>query len=135
MNNDNDILIELLYFQIKNIPNKDKLKYTDIVRIAKNITVRLMDKQCCIYKSPSKTYSSFYFNHKKTNLKRLIYMNFIGPLSPNEYVKTSCNNAKNCINMRHMHKYKYSKNQPLIIHKPIIKHRSGYVNKITVSFY
>ena len=115
----NFLLMELLKRQNKNISSDKKLKYNDIKRISKFLSSSIFSEdKCSIWtgyitneKNQSKgTYVNFYFNKKKIALHRLLYINYIGDVSNNEYIKFSCKNKGRCCNINHMEKYFYCKN-------------------------
>ena len=54
------------------------------------------------------TYVNFYFRKKKVALHRLLYINFIGHLDDDEYLKFNCENKGKCCNVHHMNKFKYN---------------------------
>ena len=56
-------------------------------------------------------YINFYFRGKKIALHRLLYINFIGNLDDDEYIKFSCTNKGKCCNLNHLIKYKYVNNK------------------------
>lgn len=117
--NNNIYLKELLIKQLKNISPSKKLSYNDIIRISKFLNVSIFDKEKCSLwngyvtneKNKTKgTYINFYFNKKKIALHRLLYINYIGDISNEEYIKYSCENKGKCCNINHMKKYTYNKN-------------------------
>lgn len=108
---------ELLKKQITGIPLDKKLSYNDIKRISKFIKSSVFDKKkCSIWNgyitnennNSKGTYINFYFNKKKIALHRLLYINYIGVLSDNEYLKFSCENKGKCCNINHLKKYSYN---------------------------
>ncbi len=116
--NSNDILKELLNRQRKNICASKKLLFNDIKRISKFLSDSIFDENKCSLwtgyitneKNQSKgTYINFYFNKKKIALHRLLFINFIGEISNDEYIKFSCDNKGKCCNIHHMKKYTYNK--------------------------
>lgn len=117
--NNNIFLKELLTKQLKNISPSKKLSYGDIIRISKFLNISIFDKQRCSLwngyvtneKNKTKgTYINFYFNKKKIALHRLLYINYIGDISNEEYIKFSCEHKGKCCNINHMKKYTYNKN-------------------------
>ncbi len=118
-NKNNLFLKELLTKQLKNVSSSKKLSYNDIKRISKFISLSIFDKDNCSLwtgyitneKNQTKgTYINFYFNKKKIALHRLLYLNYIGEISNDEYIKFSCENKGKCCNINHMNKYSYNKN-------------------------
>jgi len=112
---------ELLKKQIIGISSDKKLNYNDIKRISKFIKSSIFDKKkCSIWNgyitnennNSKGTYINFYFNKKKIALHRLLYINYIGILSDNEYLKYSCENKGKCCNINHMNKYTYNNIKP-----------------------
>lgn len=116
--NNSELLKEMLFRQLKNIPIDKKLQYQDLKRICKYVTTSIFDeKLCCSWngyitnanKADKGTYINFYFRKKKAALHRLLYINFIGELSDDEYLKFNCENKGMCCNIKHIKKFRYSK--------------------------
>lgn len=114
----NNILKELLKRQLKNIPMEKKLQYQDLKRICKYIDTSIFDENtCCFWKGyvtnsnklDKGTYINFYFKKKKAALHRLLYLNFVGELGDDEYLKYNCENKGVCCNIKHIKKFKYLK--------------------------
>jgi hypothetical protein len=117
-NNSDNFFKELLSKQLKILPTNKKLQYNDLKRISKYIFSSIFDENnCSIWngyitnaKIKSKvTYINFYFRKNKVALHRLLYINFVGELDNNEYLKFNCNNKGKCCNIYHMNKFKYNK--------------------------
>jgi hypothetical protein len=128
MNNKNDLLKELIKNQRKNIKVNNKLSLSDMNRISNNLENSILcQNECSIWKgyitnnnsSNRSKYINFYFNHKKTALHRLLYINYVDKLEKNEYIKYSCNNKGICCNINHLKKSK--KNNIKKIKKNYIK--------------
>lgn len=115
----NKILIELIENQISNIDTENKLYLSDMQRLSKNINDSIFDKNnCCLWngtkikKNNNKGYYiNFYFNKKKMSLHRILYINFIGNLNKNEYLKFTCCNKGLCCNINHITKIKKKENK------------------------
>ena len=116
----NELLMELVNKQLKNVDSKKKLQYADLTRICKYIKTSIFDEnQCCLWggyvtnygKSTKGVYINFYFKSKKAALHRLLYVNFIEALNDDEYLKFNCENKGNCCNITHLKKFKYNKEQ------------------------
>lgn len=114
----NNLLKELISKQLKYVPSEKKLQYTDLKRICKYINSSIFDENnCCLWKgyvtnansSNKGTYINFYFRKKKAALHRLLYINFIGELGDDEYLKFNCGNKGRCCNIAHLKKFKYHK--------------------------
>jgi len=72
--------------------------------------------ECCVWQGyvtnhnkPNKTnYVNFFFNKKKRSLHRILYYNFVGPLSSDHYLRYTCKNCGVCCNINHLQKFKYN---------------------------
>jgi len=103
------ILDEMVNKQVKNIDENKMLSYRDMTRIVKNINTSIFSTtSCCIWTgyvtnvwNHKSTFINFYFKKRKVALHRLLYNNFIGPISDTEYIKFSCNNRGRCCNILH----------------------------------
>ena len=103
------ILDEMVNNQKKNIDDNKTLSYRDMSRIVKNINTSIFSPtSCCIWTgyvtnvwNHKSTFINFYFKKRKVALHRLLYNNFIGPISDTEYIKFSCNNRDRCCNILH----------------------------------
>jgi hypothetical protein len=104
--------------QLSNVQISRKLSPKDIVRICKNINRSIFDrKKCCLWHGHVTNmnnlnkgrYVNFYFRRKKVALHRLLYVNFVGELSDDEYLKFSCDNKGICCNTTHLKRFKYQK--------------------------
>lgn len=119
--NSNNILTDLIKFQLKNVQTDKKLSYNDLVRISKYLTKPIFTDECSIWngyittiKNDDKnSYINFYFNGRKYALHRLLYINYIGELLDSEYIKFNCPNKGKCCNINHI--YKNNKNESNII--------------------
>jgi hypothetical protein len=115
---DNKMFKHLLQCQLKTVPNDKKLQLGDIKRICKYIDGSIFhETMCCLWSgyitnknnSLKGTYINFYFKKKKVALHRLLYCNFVGELTSDEYLKFTCENKGMCCNINHLIKYKYQK--------------------------
>lgn len=113
-----ELFNDLLRKQIKNIPNDKKLKYNDLKRLCKYISSSIFDENICsiwngyitnINNIEKGIYINFYFKGKKMALHRLLYINFIGTLRDDEYLKFTCENKGKCCNIHHLKKFQYIK--------------------------
>lgn len=116
----NDLLVELLSKQLPNVPKDRKLSYIDLRRVCKFIAASVFDdNKCCIWNSyitnenntTKGSYINFYFRKRKAALHRLLYINFIGELNKNEYLKFNCDNKGKCCTVSHLKKFKYNKSE------------------------
>ena len=107
----NKILVELINNQIDDIDNKKKLDVRSLQRISRNIDNSIFGDKCVIWQgyityieSTNVHYINFFFDGKKQALHRLLYLNFIGDVKANEYLKYNCNNKGKCCNVNHIYK-------------------------------
>lgn len=107
----NKILVELINNQLDDIENKKRLDVKSLQRISRNIEGSLFGDECIIWQgyityieSTNVHYVNFFFNGKKHALHRLLYLNFIGDVKSNEYLKYSCPNKGKCCNINHIYK-------------------------------
>ena len=107
------VLSELVSNQIKKMDNYKKFSYSDLLRISKYLSKSIFNTNECIIwngyitnfeKKDKGVYVNFYFKQKKYALHRLLYVNFIGPLFDDEYIKFTCPNKGTCCNINHFHK-------------------------------
>jgi hypothetical protein len=112
-----EILDELFKKQLKNV-TRNKLSYEDIKRLSKYIKSTIFDENCCsiwngyitnIGNKSKGIYINFYYNSRKIALHRILYSNYIGDLTENEYLKFSCENKGRCCNIKHIQKFHYVK--------------------------
>lgn len=113
-----ELFNDLLRNQIKNIPVDKKLKFNDLKRLCKYISSSIFDENvCCLWNGyitninniEKGIYINFYFKGKKVALHRLLYINFVGELHTDEYLKFTCENKGKCCNIHHLKKFKYVK--------------------------
>jgi hypothetical protein len=109
----NQHFIEMLRRQLPNLNSNEKLQYDDLMRICDFTTSSIFSQVgCCLWKGyitpdtrlKKLRYVNFYFNQKKVALHRLLYMNFVEPLSDYDYIKYECKNRGACCNVNHMRK-------------------------------
>jgi hypothetical protein len=120
------VLSELLSHQLKKVDGYKKLSFSDITRIAKYLDKSIFNTDECVLwkgyvtncKNKSKgVYVNFYFKQKKYALHRLLYLNYIGSLYDDEYLKFTCPNKGMCCNINHFKKFD---NEHELIPKKII---------------
>jgi hypothetical protein len=114
----NDIFIQMINLQRKNLSYKYRLNIDDIHRILNNIsTSPFAPIDCCIWngyvtlleKSKIK-YINFYFKHRKIAIHRLLYINYVDDLNDDSYLKFTCENKGICCNVNHIIK----RSQPIV---------------------
>ena len=105
----NKILVELINNQNDDIDNDKKLDVKSLQRISRNVESSLFGNDCVFWQgyityiqSTDVHYINFFFNGKKHALHRLLYLNFIGNLKKNEYLKYKCDNKGKCCNINHI---------------------------------
>ena len=140
-NDNNTILKKLIKNQLKNIKPEYKLNNSDLNRISKNLNDDIFSNKCCLWQgyitnnnNNRAKYINFYFNKKKIALHRLLYINYVGDLKKNEYIKFSCENKGKCCNLNHIKKVDKKKNNNTKIKnnkkeiKNIVKKKSNIVS-------
>ena len=93
--------------QLSIIDNTKKLKYKDIKRIIKHCKTDIFSDKCCLWNGyiSNTTCIPFYLNNIRDNLHRLLYINFIGKLTMNDYLRITCETGRQCICLNHMKKF------------------------------
>lgn len=112
----NKLFIELVNRQIET--EIKKLDVKSLQRISRNIDKSIFGSECVIWKGyityikgTDVHYINFFFNRKKHALHRLLYLNFVGPIDDNEYIKYSCDNKGKCCNVNHFYKINQKKEE------------------------
>ena len=105
----NKILVELVNNQKQSIENDKKLDVKSLQRISRNVEGSLFGDKCILWQgyityisSTDVHYINFFFNGKKHALHRLLYLNYIGDVKKNEYLKYTCPNKGKCCNINHI---------------------------------
>jgi len=104
------------------------------------ISSKIKDDNCSLWngyitvmKNDDKnSYINFYYNGKKYALHRLLYVNFIGPLDDNEYIKFKCINKGKCCNINHF--FKLRTDSPVIKPIEITESKKKILDNITINF-
>jgi len=105
-NKENDIFIELLNKQRKDIKN-NKLEYNDLKRISNKLDKSIFEKDTCslwngtYIEINENIYINFYYNGKKKSIQRLLYENYIGDDLNSQYINYLCPNKGLCCNINH----------------------------------
>lgn len=115
----------------RDISPPDRLRMSDICRISQRLDNSIFDQGCCTiwqgyianYNNPKKgTYVNFYFRNGKCALHRLLFKNYVGDLSQNQYIRYTCANKGCCLNVNHMRAHTYkkggSRRNKKVIHSP-----------------
>ena len=107
------VLSELVSKQLKKVDNNKKFDYQDIKRLSKYVPDSIFQTDKCVLWTGYITnkdnfekgvYINFYFRNKKYALHRLLYLNFIGNLYDDEYLRFTCENKGCCCNINHLSK-------------------------------
>lgn len=113
----NDLVAEMIRNQLDTVQVDFRLTHCDLKRIAKYVEQSIFTPNICTLwqgyvtdrkKSNKGSYVNFYFRRKKIALHRLLYINFMGPLQENEYVRFRCKNKGHCCNINCLEKNRYT---------------------------
>lgn len=113
-----ELLNILVDNQLKNIPEEDRLSFSDISRLVKFLDNSIFEENDCVkwngyYENNGNRHRScgitFYFKGQKKVVHRLLYINFKGPIQSNVRVCFSCEQGPYCCNINHMFLRKYQK--------------------------
>ena len=108
------VLSELLSNQLKKVDKNKKLDYKDMKRLSKYLPKSIFQKDTCVIWNGYITnkdnidkgvYINFYYRNKKYALHRLLYINFIGILYDDEYLRFTCENKGCCCNINHFYNF------------------------------
>lgn len=108
-----NLLGKLMDCQRKELVSTNRLDYNDLKRLTKYVNDKFFTDECCIWagstssKKVSSRYITFYFKKKKVSLYRILYYNFEGDISDDEYIRSMCPNKGICCNVKHLQKFKY----------------------------
>jgi hypothetical protein len=104
------IFQELIKNQKKTSDSSKRFSLSDIKRVSTYLNKSIFTEECSLWTGyvtefkNNSHYINFYFNGKKQVLHRLLYYNFIGEITDDEYLKYSCPNKGNCCTLSHIHK-------------------------------
>ena len=112
-----NILDILVSEQLHNLPPRSRLCFKDMMRISKKIDDDIVhNDKCVIWKGyichNRNEFIGIHFRGKKVTLNRLLYINYVGPLSDHEYLRTTCKTV-GCCTISHMQKCKYDVKKPV----------------------
>ena len=114
--NKNHIIAEMIRNQLIDVQPDKKLLHTDFKRMVRYLNTSIFTPNVCSLwqgyvtdrKNKNKgSYVNFYFRQKKVALHRLLYLNFLGPLADDEYVKFKCDQKGHCCTVYCLEKHKY----------------------------
>jgi hypothetical protein len=144
--NKNKLLKELCDNQRKNIHKQYFLDLNDINRLLKYIDNSIFNKtECVLWKgyltkcnNNKSYYINFYLKKKKLALHRILYINFIDNLLPNNYLKFTCINGGKCCNINHIlnvcNNIKVDNSNPIdISNNTIIPYKKNNLQKINIT--
>jgi hypothetical protein len=157
MTSNNDIILcKLIKNQKQDISLEKKLTFSDLKRISSNLSDDIFDDNCSLWNGyitnnnkKNNCYISFFYKNKKVALHRLLYLNYIGDLTDDEYLKFICDNKGKCCSLNHLiksciesdNKYYINKkkskqeiNQQNAVNPPNPPNPPNVVNKNLVSF-
>jgi hypothetical protein len=104
------IFQELIKNQKKTTEQSKRFSLSDIKRVSTYLNKSIFSDECSLWTGyvtefkNNSHYINFYFNGKKQVLHRLLYYNFIGEITDDEYLKYSCPNKGKCCTLKHIHK-------------------------------
>jgi hypothetical protein len=141
VNNESNIILasEMHEKQIKSIDLSYKLTDKDINRICKYIDSSIFTVgKCVIWKGyithrnniKRNPVINFFYHGTKISLHRLLYINFIGNLERNNYIRLTCANKGFCCNINCMHKYDYKH----LSEKKTVQKSTTNVNNLDIKF-
>jgi hypothetical protein len=114
MTNNPELITEMIAKQRETRSVKYHLEKNDLSRICKNIDSSIFySNECVLWKKfltksndDKSCYINFYLRRSKFALHRLLYINFVGDLKSNQYLKYTCENPGQCCNISHFYKVK-----------------------------
>ena len=90
----------------RQIENSMKLNEKELKRIIKYTNGDIFGEDCVIWKGyitqNKSCYVNFFYRGRKVALHRILYLNFIGELEDNTYLKYICDNSGMCCNVNHI---------------------------------
>lgn len=90
---------------IRKSGNYNKMTFKDLKRLDNYIEGDIFDEENCIrYNGELKKNTAiFSFKGKKVSLHRLLYHNFIDPITRSDIIKFKCPNKGLCCNLNHIY--------------------------------
>lgn len=124
-NQSTQFVAEMIRNQLGTVSPDRRLLQSDMQRMVRFITTSIfLPDKCSLWqgyvtdrsKKNKGAYINFYFHGKKFALHRLLYINFLGPLNDDEYVKFKCKHKGHCCSVHCLAKqtYRTTGNQKLI---------------------
>ena len=112
----NQIMSEMIRNQLENIDLDRRLLHADMQRMVRYLNTSIfLSGTCSLWQGyvtdrtvrNKGSYVNFFFHGKKFGLHRLLYINFLGPLNDDEYVKFRCQHKGYCCSVHCLEKQKY----------------------------
>lgn len=123
--------------QLTDVNEYSRLSINDLLRLSKFIDDNFLTNKCCVWKGYAHRRAiNFYFANSKVSLKRLLYENFIGPVSSDDRIFLICKTPL-CCNVNHFKlvKMKYRYKKKLMNQEQIVKIQTmDENNKIIIDF-
>lgn len=113
---DEQVFLELVRNQSPDVDQMYRFSVKDLRRIATHLKCSIFTKGVCsvwhgyitnLHHPKKMAYINFFFKGKKRALHRLLYLNFVGHLTSNEYLKFKCKHQGYCCNIHCLEKHKY----------------------------
>lgn len=139
MTSNNDIILcKLIKNQKQDISLEKKLTFSDLKRISSNLSADIFDDNCSLWNgyitnnnnNKNNCYISFFYKNKKVALHRLLYLNYIGDLTDDEYLKFNCDNKGKCCSLNHLIKSCIESDNKYYINKKKSKQEINAVNAV-----
>ena len=108
--NNKDLILSKLIKNQRQMNLERKLTFSDLKRVSSNLKDDIFEDNCSIWNGyitnlnndNKNCYISFFYKNKKVALHRLLYINFVGELNDNEYLKFTCDNKGKCCTLNHL---------------------------------
>jgi hypothetical protein len=109
--NKKHIYDEMIEKQIKNVEATKHLGHKEFVRIVDYIDKSIFGDECSVWTGyicyentdiKRTNYVNFFVKTRKYALHRLLYSNFIAPLTDADIIKFTCNNKGKCCTLKHL---------------------------------
>jgi hypothetical protein len=108
--NNKDLILSKLIKNQRQMNLERKLTFSDLKRVSSNLKDDICEDNCSIWNGyitnlnndNKNCYISFFYKNKKVALHRLLYINFVGELNDNEYLKFTCDNKGKCCTLNHL---------------------------------
>jgi len=137
--NNKDLILSKLIKNQRQMNLERKLTFSDLKRVSSNLKDDIFEDNCSIWNGyitnlnndNKNCYISFFYKNKKVALHRLLYINFVGELNDNEYLKFTCNNKGKCCTLNHLVKVQSDSEKK--IQKVSIKEETKIDNSLEIN--